>query len=56
VACLEASGALVPINEDDELSTESLDIEALEREHEAWLATQTQPLGLTDAVLADREE
>ena len=49
---LAAAGLLAPLEDDPELDAE--DVEALEREHEAWLATQTAPLGLTEAVLEDR--
>ncbi len=55
VACLAAAGALAPAPDVDDVPTAPAEIEALEREHEAWLTTQTEPLGLTEAVLADRE-
>ena len=49
---LAAAGLLVPIPDDPEL--DDVDVEALEQEYEAWLATQTEPLGLTEAVIEDR--
>src|SRR5438309_9307779 len=54
IARLSAAGALASVD-DDSVPTDPVDIEALEREHEAWLATQTESLGLTEAVLADRQ-
>jgi hypothetical protein len=52
---LRAAGLLatIPPNEDTPTAEE---LRALEAEHEAWLATLTEPLGLAEAVLAEREE
>src|SRR4051812_21964738 len=55
IAHLSAAGALAPVFDDDNLPTDPVEIELLEREYEAWLGTQTESLGLTEAVLADRQ-
>ena len=52
-SALAAAGLLVPPPDDSDLPPPE-DVEALEEEYEAWLATQTEPLGLTEAVLEDR--
>ena len=56
IAILEEAGLLLPKEAPgpDDLSQEEL--EALEAEYEAWLATRTEPIGLSEAVLADRRE
>jgi hypothetical protein len=51
---LAAAGLLAPPPDDTDLPTDPEAIEALEREHEAWLATLAEPLGLAEAVLDDR--
>lgn len=54
-AALAAAGLLVPPPEFDDLPTDPAELEALEREDEAWLlATFTRPLGLSEAVIEDR--
>ena len=55
IARLSAAGALAPLLDEDRVPTDPVEIEALEREYEAWLGTQTESLGLTEAVLADRQ-
>jgi hypothetical protein len=52
---LRAAGLLatIPPREDTPTAEELRELEA---EHEAWLATLTEPLGLAEAVLAEREE
>lgn len=50
---LTAAGLLEPVPEEDDLPL-GTDIEALEREYEAWLDTLTEPLGLSEAILEDR--
>lgn len=52
---LRAAGLLasMPPREDTPTADELRELEA---EHEAWLATLTEPLGLAEAVLAEREE
>jgi hypothetical protein len=49
---LAAAGLLAPPEDDPDL--DDVDVEELEREFDAWLATQTEPLGLAEAVLEDR--
>jgi hypothetical protein len=49
---LAAAGLLAPPDDDPDL--DNVDVEELEREYEAWLATQKEPLGLSEAVLEDR--
>jgi hypothetical protein len=54
-AALAAAGLLVPPPEFDDLPTDPAELEALEREDDAWLlATLTRPLGLSEAVIEDR--
>ena len=52
---LRAAGLLATIPHNDDTPTAE-ELRALEAEHEAWLATLTEPLGLTEAVLAERDE
>jgi hypothetical protein len=49
---LAAAGLLAPLPDDPDL--DDADLEELEREHDAWVATLTEPLGLSEAVLEDR--
>ncbi len=51
---LLAAGLVAAPDEDEDVPADPEEIEALEREHEAWLATLSEPLGLTEAVLEDR--
>jgi hypothetical protein len=51
-ARLAAAGLLAALPDDPDL--DGVDVEALEQEYEAWVAAQTEPLGLTEAVLEDR--
>jgi len=54
-AALAAAGLLVPPPEFDDLPMDPVELEALEREDEAWLlASFTRPLGLSEAVIEDR--
>jgi hypothetical protein len=55
IARLAAAGALAVVLDEDGVPTDPVEIETLEREHEAWLRTQTDSLGLAEAVLADRQ-
>ncbi len=51
---LREAGMLIEWPDDPDLPTTDEEIEALEREHEEWLATRTEPLGLSEAVIEDR--
>jgi hypothetical protein len=54
-SALAADGLLGAQPDDADLPTDPAEIAALERADEAWLlATFTEPLGLSDAVLEDR--
>jgi hypothetical protein len=55
IARLASAGALAPPPDGDDAPADPVELEALEREHQAWLVTQTEPLGLSEAVLAERE-
>ena len=49
------AGLLVPWPDDDDEEPLSDDeLAALEEEHEAWLKTLPEPLGLSEAVIEDR--
>ena len=50
---LAEAGMLMPSPEEDDPMTEAEE-EALEREVEAWLEAQPEPLGLSEAMLEDR--
>ncbi len=52
---LRAAGLLANIQVDEDTPSDD-ELRTLEAEHEAWLATLSEPLGLTEAVLAEREE
>ena len=56
VAILEAAGLLAPKPEPgpDDISDEEL--AELEAKHEAWLATRTEPIGLSEALRQDRDK
>ena len=55
IAILEEAGLLVPKQpRPDDPSEEEM--KELEAEFEAWLATRTEPIGLSEAVIADRRE
>jgi hypothetical protein len=53
-AALAEAGLLGSPPDDSDLPTDPAEIAALEREHEAWLATLTEPIGLAEAVIEDR--
>jgi len=54
-AALSAAGLLGAPPDDADLPTDPAEVAALERDDEDWLlATFTQPLGLSDAVIEDR--
>ncbi|MGH2354212.1 MAG: CopG family transcriptional regulator [Chloroflexota bacterium] len=52
---LAAAGLLAP-KPDDPTLPRGQEAEALEAEYEAWLTTRSEPLGLTEALLAERDE
>lgn len=52
---LRAAGLLLPPRDDPDLPTTPEEVEKEEQEFETWLATQTEPLGLSQAVWEDRE-
>ena len=53
---LAAAGLLAPKPDDPDIPTSKQEIEALEAEYEAWLATRPEGLGLAEALEADRNE
>src|SRR5437867_2678346 len=54
VARLTAAGMLITPPDDPDLPQTQEELEALEREHEEWLATLDEPLGFAEAVIEDR--
>ena len=52
---LRAAGLLATVRVGDDVPTGE-DLAELEAEVEAWLDGLTEPLGLTEAILAEREE
>jgi hypothetical protein len=55
VARLEAAGLLVPKRDSPDLPR-GAELEKLDAEFDAWLASRTEPLGLSEALLAERRE
>jgi hypothetical protein len=51
---LAAAGLLAPIPETEDVPTAE-ELQALEAEVEAWLDALPEPLGLSEAVIADRD-
>jgi hypothetical protein len=52
--CIASGLVLVPDADDEDVPTAPEEIEALEREWEAWVDAQSEPLGLSEAVIEDR--
>ena len=55
VARLREAGMLVEPPDDPDLPRTREGLEALERELEQWLETQTEPVGLGEALESDRD-